>query len=587
MKYRKSLKSLVFMLIALILVIGATSCAPKDDTDAPVADDAAADTTAADDTSEEPMEEMAEKTSITIIIPDNPIGFNGINTDTGYEQAMGELIMLSLSETDPNGNVYPELATEIPSIENGGVAFDEETWTMDVTWHLREDIYWQDGEQVTVDDVIFTWDIVARDAWIAAVDYVESVEKIDDFTLVVHFYEGYIFPSYTTMFGGEDFFVYPEHYCDSEQSFYEMDCDKNPLSNGPYILSEWIADDHITFVRNENYFDAPKPAIDQVIFQIVPEESVKKAMMVEGDGDLHYWPAENNSVVYQEAGNGTKWVKSPTERWVMRLIINQTGPGDFDTPHPFLADVRVRQAMRSAIDVDTIVNEVFLGFGEPVWQEFFRPPYNVCDIPKPVYDLEAAAALLTEAGWVDTDGDGVNECRGCENAEEGALMIMDFAIYAEYGETLELAQQLIAESWASIGLQTNLQIIEGAIMWAPAEDGGTELSGKFEVDMWDDGYPGTDPTDHIWTYYYSESEWNYGHWVNDEASALIDETYSLDEEYRTETFCALAEILDAEVPQILLWSALEQHGLSERLQGVLPSANDPVTWNIADWTVTP
>ena len=70
---------------------------------------------------------MAEKTSITILIPDNPVAFNGINTDTGYEQALGELVMLSLAEVDPNGNVYPELAVEIPTIENGGVILDEET----------------------------------------------------------------------------------------------------------------------------------------------------------------------------------------------------------------------------------------------------------------------------------------------------------------------------------------------------------------------------------------------------------------------------------------------------------------------------
>jgi len=68
--------------------------------------------------------------------------------------------------------------------------------------------------------------------------------------------------------------------------------------------------------------------------------------------------------------------------------------------------------------------------------------------------------------------------------------------------------------------------------------------------------------------------------------ALIDEFYTLDEEYRKEVACEMAEILDDELPQILLFSTLEMHGLSERLQGVQPSVNDPVTWNIADWTVS-
>ena len=167
-------------------------------------------------------------------------------------------------------------------------------------------------------------------------------------------------------------------------------------------------------------------------------------------------------------------------------------------------------------------------------------------------------------------------------------MSMEFAIYAEYGETLELAQQLIAENLKAIGIETELTMIEGAIMCAPAEDGGTEMSGNFELDMWDDGYPGLDPTDNIlWTYYLSENleleGFNVGRWVNEDFDTLLDELYTLDEEYRTEVFCQIAVILEDELPQILLWSALEAHGVSARLKGVMPSANDPLTWNVADW----
>jgi len=580
MNYRKLLKVLLFGLMALMLVLSAVSCAPQPAAEEPAAEEPAA---------EEPV---AEKTSITILVPDNPVAFNGLNTDTGYEQAMGELIMLSVVEVDPMGNVFPELAVEIPTIENGGVVFDEETWSMTVTWKIRDDVYWSDGEQLNVDDIIFTWDVIVEEAWTPAVDYVETLEKVDDFTLIAHFYEGYIFPDYALMFGGEDFFVYPEHYCDAEQGFYEWDCDDEPLSSGPYVLEEWVADDHLTFVRNPNYFEEGKPYIDEVIVRITPEESVERTLMLEGDADIHYWPGE---IVGEEYKSGdtpnVNWIKSPTERWVMRLIPNLTARGDETQPHPILADVRVRQAIRMAIDVDTLLAEVFVGHGEPVWTEFFRPPYNVCEIPRPAYDLEGAAALLKEAGWEDTDGDGVNECHGCLNAEEGTLMSMEFAIYAEYGESLELAQQLIAEGLESIGFDLNLQIIEGAILWAPAEDGGTELAGNFDLDMWDDGYPGLDPTDNlIWTFYLSDNledeGFNVGRYVNEDLDAWVDELYTLDEEYRQEVFCEIATILEEDLPQILLWSALEAHGVSARLQGVQPSANDPLTWNVADWTIS-
>ena len=572
----------MFGLIALMLVISTTSCAPKP-ADEPAGEEPAAEEPAA----EEPAAEApaAEKTSITLTMPDDIIAFNGINTGGGYQQALGELVMLSLAETDPMGNIFPELAAEIPTIENGGVVFDEETWSMTVTWKLREDVYWADGEQVTADDVIFTWNVIAEEAWTAAVDYTESVEKIDDFTFVVNYYEGYVFPDYELQFGGEDFFIYPEHYCDAEQGFYEWDCDKQPLSSGPYILEEWIADDHLTFVRNPNYFEEGKPSIDRVIVQITPDAAVVQAMMLEGDADLDYWPTLTTGVLYDEPDNGVNFLKAPTQRWVLRLFPNLTAKGDREIPHPFLSDVRVRRALRMAVDVDTIINEIYLGVSEPVWTEFFRPPYNGCDIPRPVYDVEGAKALLKEAGWEDTDGDGIRECNGCQTAEEGTVMTMEFVLYAEAGELLSLSQQLIAENWKAIGVDTELLSVEGSVLWAEEEDGGTELAGNFERDMWDDGYPGTDPSDFIWTYYSSASEWNFGWWANEDMDALIDEFYSLDEEYRLEVACEMAAILEEELPQLMFFSLLESHGISERLQGVQPSANDQVTWNIADWTL--
>lgn len=539
-----------------------------------------------------PPESPAEETSITILIPDDPVVFNGLVVDTGYEQAMGELVMLSLSEADPEGNIFPELAVEIPTIENGGVEFDEDTWSMKVTWQIRDDVFWSDGEQVTVDDVIFTWNAIADTWWTDGLDYTESLEKIDDFTFVVNYYEGSVYPNYQLQFGGENFFVYPEHYCDAEQGFTEWDCEREPLSNGPYLLEEWVSNDHLTFVRNPNYYEEGKPAIDNIIVRIVPEESVRRTIMLEGDADVHYWPVENSSDAYKDSEN-VDFMEAPSERWVMRLIPNLTARGETDpveNPHPILADVRVRKAIRMAVDVDTIVEDIFLGYGRPIWTEFFRSPYE-CDIPRPAYDPEAAAALLVEAGWVDADGDGVRECQGCLNAEDGTPLSMEFAIYAEYGETLELAQQYIAESLEALGFDLELMIIEGAIMWAPAEEGGTELSGNFDLDMWDDGYPGLDPTDNtLWFFYAStamaeDEGFNVGRWINEDFDAWLDEAYTLDEEYRKEVFCETATILEEELPWILLFSTLEMHGVSARLDGVQPSVNDPLTWNVADWTL--
>ena len=606
----KRLKKLSFMLILVILIFSLVGCGSNDNNGGN--DNVGNDNVGNDNSGDSGDEPVAEKTSITILIYANPVEFHGFNIGSGLEETIGEMVMLSLAEIDPDGNYYPELATEIPTIENGGVVLDTYTYFyysdeygyeydeydypgywydtgMTVTWHLREDVYWEDGEQVTADDVIFTWEAMQADeVWTSSADSIISVEKEGDFTLVVAYY--YPEPEYVTSFGGENFFVYAEHFCDIEQGYLSWDCDSQPLSAGPYILEEWVQDDYLRFVRNENYYVEGKPSIDEVIFRIVTEESVKRAIMDEGDADLHYWPAENHAISYQEEGNGTKWAVSPTERWVMKLFFNTKAWGDDETPHPFLADVRVRRALRMSVDVDTLVNDIFLGFGKPVWTDFFRPPFDSCGIPRPEFNMAGATALLKEAGWEDTDGDGINECHGCLYAEEGDLMTAEFVIWSGYGETLELAQQFVAEAWSSIGLQTELGMIEDAVLWASADEGGTELAGKFEIDMWDDGYGGVDPTAYLWDYYYyaEDSAWNLANWTGEKAEevgALIDSLYTMDEDYRLEAFCEMALILEEELPYVELFSTLEMHGLSERLHGVLPTAFDIVTWNVADWYI--
>lgn len=530
--------------------------------------------------------------TIVIVIPEDPPSFNPAIADAGYDYLVMELVMLGLADMDPQGNVFPELAAELPTIENGGVVIDEENWTMSATWKLRQDVKWSDGTPLTADDVIFTYEAIVdpeTGGWVPGIDYVDSMEKVDDYTFTVYF--NTIYPGYLLLFGGEQAVIWPAHYCDATQGFASWDCGRQPLSSGPYVLQEWVNGDHMTFVRNENYFEPGKPAIETIVVRIVPDESVRKTMLINGDADLDMWTTE--AVIADLQGEPNVVVEpSQTNRWVMRIFFNLAAKGTTDpeaTPHPILSDVRVRRAIRMAIDVDTISEEFFLGFAQPVWTEFFREPYQ-CDIPRPEFDPEGAKALLESAGWTDTDGDGIRECHGCETAEEGYVMEMEFITYSDYGEPLNLTQQFIAEEMLAIGIKLNLSSVEGTVLWAYSTDGGIEQSGNFDMDIWDDGYSGIDPNDYLWSYYYSEAAtpdtgYNYGRWINADFDALMDEAYTLDEEYRKELFCQMAEILEDELPEAPLFTTVNADAHSVRLQGVQSSTNDIVTWNVADWTI--
>jgi peptide/nickel transport system substrate-binding protein len=535
---------------------------------------------------------VPEQKNITIVISEDPPSFNPIIADTGYDALVMELVLLGLSDIDPEGNVFPELAAELPTVENGGVVLDETAGTMSVTWKMRQDVQWADGKPVTADDVIFTYDAITNPetgGWIAGIDYIDSVEKVDDYSFTINY--NAIYPGYLTQFGGEQVVIWPAHYCDAAQGFSAWDCARQPLSNGPFVLSEWVNGDHMTFVRNENYFEKGKPAIDTITVRIIPDQSVRKTMLINGDADLDMWTTEPMIADLQGKPN-VEVSLSPYNRWVMRIFFNLAAKGTTDpvaSPHPILSDLRVRQAVRAAIDVDTISKEFFLGYGKPAWTEFFRPPY-VCDIPRPKYDPTAAAALLDEAGWKDTDGDGVRECHGCKTAEEGYVMEMEFITYSEYGEPLELTQQLIAEQLGKIGMKLNLTVVEGSVLWAASTDGGIEQSGNFDMDIWDDGYGGVDPTDFIWSYYSADAAvpdagYNYGRWSNEDFETLLGGVFTLDEAQRKKDFCEMASILEAELPELLLFTATNGDAHSTRLQNVQSTTNDLVTWNAADWTL--
>ena len=174
--------------------------------------------------------------------------------------------------------------------------------------------------------------------------------------------------------------------------------------------------------------------------------------------------------------------------------------------------------------------------------------------------------------------------------DPGYKMEMEFITYAEYGEPLELTQQLIAEMLGNIGIQMNISVVEGSVLWDLAENGGIEQSGNYDIDIWDDGYAGVDPTDYVWEAYSQEAikpgdGWNIARWNNPDVDALIDQAYTLDEEVRKDTFCKIADAINKDVPIIHLFTVPNADAYSSRLEGVQSSVNDLVTWNIADWKI--
>lgn len=378
---------------------------------------------------------------------------------------------------DNDRMIYPIMVEEIPSFENGMVTATEEGNTQ-VTYKLREGMLWSDGEEVTADDCVFGHEIdidptTATYSRGAYTDVVESVEKIDDYTLVMTYNTSY--PDYLT-----DAYLrcqFPEHIL-RPQLEAAGTLDGSPyfivaeptVGYGPYVLVEWVRGDHMRLEANP-LWDGEEPAIDTFILQFIPETSQMMNALDVGEIDLAFqWP-DDMVDDYSAIEGAAVW--GETGAYQDAIWINMRDPEMYPTTgHPALLDVRVREAIAHAIDRRTIAEQL-VGPGTPIPETFWSPQFRPDDIGLREYDPELANQLLDEAGWIDTDGDGTRD-------KDGVPLILQW-----YSTTRQLRMdyQVVAQEYLrAVGIDTVLINTPGASMlFATLPQRGIMSSGNYDL----------------------------------------------------------------------------------------------------------
>jgi peptide/nickel transport system substrate-binding protein len=543
----------------------------------------------------------------TIVVPiaEDPPGFNAYLTDTGYEELLGELIYEGLAEMAPDGNFYPKLAQELPTRENGGISPDGLT----VTWKLRDHILWSDGQPFTSDDVRFTWETLSHPdnglAGVTGFDLIDWVETPDDYTAVVHYRQPYA--NMLGQFGGRGLGILPRHACGDPGRMVYWACNGEPIGTGPFVLESWEEGKELVFARNTRYWQTERPFLDRLIFPIVPRAEVRDDMLRDGDAHINLWLTPDEIEELQEL-EGINLASLPG-RWLLRLVLNLSQPPDenaddeaeADTPRPHFAlgDPRVRQALDLAIDRRRLIEEAFDGQGQPVYGEFYRG-WAMCpgavEASSSSYNPEAASALLAQAGWLDLNGDGVLEAHGAPYAPDETKLQLELLTYDDWDELTD-AQRLIAEMFRELGIRVFTDLAGPGDLWGNWEEGGLEAHGLFEVNLWDDGYPGIDPTDYlIWRY----ASWsipgvedggaggNVMRFANGEVDRLLQQAHTQPEPpARLQTFCQLQDVLANERPMLYLVYFSDTHAFSAQVQGLVINPNDALTWDVVNWQLAP
>ncbi len=505
------------------------------------------------------------------------------------------LVIEPLARFDENGNLIPWLVDEIPTVENGGVAED----LTQITWKLTEGILWSDGTPLTSADVKFSYEYCVHPeggcAQLARYEGVESVETPDDLTVVVNFSAPQPNP-YNAFVGNEAPIIQQAQFADCMGAKAPECTEANfgPIGTGPFVVTDFKPNDVITYAANENYREEGKPAFATVTFKGGGDATAAgRAVLETGEFDYAWNLQLAPDVIAKMAEGGKGTPVAGFGPLVERIMLNHTNPDPnlgpderaVIRPHPFLQEPAVYKAMSMAIDRALLVE---IGYGEAGrvtcnWvpaPEIFASTSLDCE----TQDIAGANALLDEAGFVDSDGDGVREVNGVP---------MKILYQTSTNAVRQDFQALIKQWWSEIGIETELRNIDASVFFG-GDPGSPDTFQKFyaDVEMYANTFSGTDPQAYLAKALCNQipspdTQWqgeNVSRFCMEEYDALhavLAETADINERARI-----AKELNDMAVSNGIMIPLVHRGRISAHantLGGVKLNVWDSEIWNTADW----
>ena len=312
-----------------------------------------------------------------------------------------------LAGWDSEGNLFPILAAEIPSRENGGLAADG----MSVTWKLKRNVQWHDGKPFTADDVVFNWQYASDPATAATTigSYKDvKVEKIDDVTVAVRFAKPT--PFWADAFVSARGMIIPKHLFADYSGAKSRDAPANlkPVGTGAYRFVDFKPGDVVRGELNPNYHIANRPHFDTVEMKGGGDAvSAARAVIQTGEYDFA-WNMQVEDEILQRLEKGGKGhvVITPTGN-IEHIQLNSTDPGtevdgersSLKTKHPLLSDPAVRQALGMLVDRKSVEDHIYGRTGLATGNFLNNPERFRSKNTKWEYNVEKANQILEAAGW--------------------------------------------------------------------------------------------------------------------------------------------------------------------------------------------
>jgi peptide/nickel transport system substrate-binding protein len=489
-------------------------------------------------------------------------------------------LYLPLFHSDAQGVVHPGAASELPTVANGGISADATTWT----FHLRPSLVWSDGQPYDARDVDYSWQLWRNPKFGAAntqgFNLIRSAEvSADDLSITFHLKQAYV--PFLAFWVDGYFAPLPAHQFSrvAPEQILKSPENLNPqVASGPFMMSESVAGDHYTLVRNPRYYraNAGPPYLDKVIFRIANPDTILQDLQTgtitsAWDLDLAHIQA------YQRLTHYTL-VTSPTTAYFEGMY--------FNFHNVVLASHReVRLAIAMAIDHQAMIQMARHGFATLLCTDhgsFYQPGYEAT-ASCPVFDPGVAKKLLDDNGWV-SGPDGVRAKEGQRLEFEYSTSVTDF--------TWRLASEaIIQRNLQEIGIKLDIQNYPAGVFFGhflnegKASPPSGAVAGSYDIAEYATS-PGIDPDD---SQLFSCDQMppnggNTDFYCNHQLDALYrQEVATVDQGLRQQLFYQIHEIYLTDFPFIVLFGSQELAMVRKGTHNYLPSPIAYETVNIWEW----
>lgn len=442
---------------------------------------------------------------------DSPSGFNCMQ--------MYETLIARDNET---GEYKPQLAESWEYLDDTTIRF-----------HLRDDVYFHDGSHFTANDVKFTF-MRGKDCTLKAYSFqpfdCDASTVVDDYTFDLKTKEP--FPAVFDYLVGNAMLIVGQNAVESAASVEEYG--RNPTGGtGPWKFKEWIAGDRVVYERNEDYY-GEKPYFSTLVIRNISDDTTRAMSLEAGEIDISI----------KVAPTQVDTIENSETAYLVRFLNYVNNYLCFNCSKEPFNDVRVRKAMRYALDLDTMTEVAYAGSGQPSDSIFTKALSAYEPAPEELtytQDLEKAKELLAEAGYPDGF-----EC----------------SLWVNENQTRIDMAEMLQNAWGQIGIKVNVEVMEFGSELEKINNGEHEM---FIIGFTSGGNDSAFAHD----LFYTGSGSNNARYSNPEYDRLADLAYvELDTEKRHEYEIEIQNLLRDELPWIPLRCDEAIYGVRSTLTGM-------------------